>query len=240
MLTVLLGWHPGLASAGRVPHVPATGRVLGVAEVAVLLLCGAGAALISAYARLSLGIPGHAIIRSVFPMALGLALVPRRGAGFCMGSGALATVFCLRFLGLPQSGVGATTSLVLTGPLLDIALMGAASGWRLYLGFVSAGLVSNLVALVVRGGAKELLPLPLAGRPFAEWLAQAAFTYPLCGALAGLISSLPSGFDCEFAACRRRPRDFRWHRRHGYAPHARHQPGWPAPWFAAFNRIAGV
>ena len=37
------------------------------------------------------GIPGHAILRAVFPMVTGLALVPRRGAGTVMGLGAMLT-----------------------------------------------------------------------------------------------------------------------------------------------------
>jgi len=190
MLSALLGVHRGLASAGRLPRVTGTRALPGVAEVVVLLLCGVAAAMISVYAKRELRIPGHAIVRSVFPMALGLALVPRHGAGFCMGSVALATVFSLRWLGLGQTGAGAMTSLALTGPMLDLALLGARSGWRLYLRFVLAGLASNLVALAIRFGVKELLPAPLEGRAFADWLMQAAVTYPTCGALAGLISAV--------------------------------------------------
>src|SRR5262245_53650911 len=107
-----------------------------------------------------------------------MTLVPRQGAGSCLGLGALATALTLRGLGQAHMGVGAVTSLVATGPLLDLALLGARSGWRLYLGFVAAGVASNLAALLVRGGFKELLPLAPGERPFGEWLSQAVFTYP--------------------------------------------------------------
>lgn len=164
--------------------------MLTATEIAVPLLCGSMAALLTAFMMLPLQIPGHAIIRSVFPMALGLALVPRHGTGLCMAGGALGTLWCLRVTSLATTGAGAATSLLATGPLLDLALLGARSGWQLYLGIVVAGIASNLVAFVVRGGFKALLPVPLEGRHYADWLGQAAFTYPLCGAVAGLASAL--------------------------------------------------
>lgn len=163
---------------------------MSAAELAVLLLCGMTAAALSAFSTPHLRIPGHAIVRSIFPMALGLALVPRHGAGVCMSAASLATALTFRGLGFGSTGVGAITSLVLTGPVLDFAVRGARSGWRLYVGFVLGGLSCNLISMVIRGGAKELMPLRLGGRPFAEWLAVAAFTYPVCGILAGLISAL--------------------------------------------------
>jgi hypothetical protein len=92
------------------------------------------------------------------------------------------------------------TSLALTGPLLDLAVLGPGKGWRLYLGFVLAGLGSNLAAFLVRWGARAIDVAQLTGggggggggggRRMAEWLAVAPWTYPLCGALAGLLSAL--------------------------------------------------
>lgn len=189
-MPALLTMHHGLASAGRIPRLAGARSVLNAWEIAALFLFGITAALVSAYAHVHLRIPGHTIVRSVFPMALGLALVPRQGAGVIMGIGALGTASLLQGFGGGRLGAGAMTSLCLTGPLLDAALWRARQGWRIYLGLMLAGVVSNLAALVVRGGLKELMPLPIDGRPFAEWFAQAAFTYPLCGALAGLISAL--------------------------------------------------
>jgi hypothetical protein len=121
-------------------------------------------------------------------MALGLALVPRRGAGTVMGGSALATALLLGAARGGGAGAGALTSLSLTGPLLDLALWGAERGWRLYLGIVLAGLGSNLVALLVRGGLKALVP-GSGRRPAEEWWASAPLTYPICGILAGLLSA---------------------------------------------------
>jgi hypothetical protein len=189
MFPAALRVHDGLFLSGRVPALSRPGRAVSALEIAALLATGAGAAVLATTLNFSLRIPGHAIVRSVFPMALGMALVPRRLAGSVMGASALATSGLLR-LGGAGMGAGALTSLCLTGPLLDLALLGARRGWRLYLGFVLAGLGSNLAALVVRGGLK-VLALGLAdGRAADEWWRQAVLTYPLCGVLAGLLSAL--------------------------------------------------
>lgn len=74
-------------------------------------------------------------------MALGLSLAPRRMGGMVMGSAALCSVLVTKAGGLGTIGVGALTSLALTGPLLDAALWRARSGWRLYLAFAIAGLL---------------------------------------------------------------------------------------------------
>jgi hypothetical protein len=73
---------------------------------------------------------------------------------------------------------------------MDFALTRVQSGWRLYLGIVLAGICTNLLALASRSTSK-LLGLDLAGtRPFGSWWAQAAITYSLCGAAAGLIGAI--------------------------------------------------
>jgi hypothetical protein len=163
-------------------------------EIALLILFGVGAASMSLFPDYHLQIPGHAILRSVFPMALGLALVPRRSAGTIMGTSALVTALSLKSGGFGGFGPGAVTSLCATGPLLDLALAWAKKGWQLYGGIVAAGLGSNLLALLVRGllkyyglggGGRSAG----GGRLFEEWWMQAAFTYPVCGILAGLISA---------------------------------------------------
>ena len=45
--------------------------------------------------HLGLRVPGHAILKCVFPLALGFALVPRGFAGSVMGSAALAATYAL-------------------------------------------------------------------------------------------------------------------------------------------------
>jgi hypothetical protein len=81
------------------------------------------------------------------------------------------------------------TSLCMTGPCLDLALWGADRGWRLYLGFGLAGLLSNLIAFGVQAASKLSGLSQGGGRRFAEWWPQALGTYAACGVLAGVISA---------------------------------------------------
>lgn len=124
-------------------------------------------------------------------MAVGLALVPRHGAGCVMGAAAAVTAGALRLNGFAGEGLslGALTSLTATGPLLDWTLRHTRGGWRLYGAFAAAGLASNLLALAVRGAAKALGWEHASARPFAAWLAQASVSYTLCGIVAGLLSA---------------------------------------------------
>lgn len=190
MHNAVLRIHGGLAINSRLPALAREHEGLRGAEIAFLLGTGAVAALASAFLDFGLKIPGHAIIRAVFPMAFGLAVVPRQLAGTMMGAGALATAFAIRAGGWGGLGLGAMTSLLLTGPMLDLALWRAQRGWRLYLGFALAGLTCNLAAFVVRGGVKFGGLDSITGRPVSHWLPVAVGTYALCGVLAGLISAL--------------------------------------------------
>jgi hypothetical protein len=189
MRTMALAIHPGLAQSTRLPALADQGQALRLAEMLLLLAAGAGAALATALLDFGLRIPGHAIIRAVFPMSLGLALAPRRMGGMVMGIGALGSAVALGAGGWAALGAGAMTSLALTGPFLDLALWRARHGWRLYLGFALAGLGSNLAALGVRAGTKLVGLGQPAARPLAEWWPQAVGTYLVCGLLAGLISA---------------------------------------------------
>jgi len=185
-----LGIHPGLRACGRLPAISRDGSQIRAAEWAVWLLMGIAAACASALPDWNLGIPGHAILRSVFPMALGLSLAPRRGAGSVMGAVSLMSAMSLRFSGRAEVGFGAMTSLALTGPLMDLALWKAQAGWRLYAGIIAAGLSSNLIAMGVKVAEKLLFSRGGGKRTFGEWLATAFWTYPLFGMAAGLLSAL--------------------------------------------------
>jgi hypothetical protein len=186
MLAAALRVNEGLLTSSRVPALSRPGQGVSLLEAVALLLAGASAAVLSASLDLHLRIPGHAIIRSVFPMALGLALVPRRLTGVCMGAAAWATSALLKSMG-SGIGPGALASLCLTGPCLDMALLGARGGWRLYPRFAVAGLASNLLALGIRSGFRAFEWDHERG--MAEWFRQAALTYPLCGIVAGLVSA---------------------------------------------------
>jgi hypothetical protein len=191
MATLTLDLHEGLHDGTRLRNLVWAGEQSRGVELAFLVGCGALAAVASLYFDFRLRIPGHAILRTIFPMVLGLALVPRRGAGTVMGASALATGLGLRAL-LPIGGlsVGALTSMTLTGPLLDLSLRRAHAGWRLYLGCALAGLGANFVAFLIRAGAKLAGVERVGARPFADWILHASFTYLICGLLAGLLSAM--------------------------------------------------
>jgi hypothetical protein len=162
----------------------------------LLILAGAGLAAAAATALVDFNwrIPGHAILRTMLPLSLGLALAPRRGSGVVMSGFAGLGMVGLGSLGMAVGGVGAVTSLLLTGPLLDLASRGTRRGWQIYLSFAAAGLGSNLAAFVVRYAAKSASGGGGGGglggsRTLADWQPQAIFTYAVCGLLAGLIGA---------------------------------------------------
>jgi hypothetical protein len=188
-VSAVFGVHEGLSGSSRISAISARMTDKAAVQCGILVVFGAGAALASGLLDLHLRIPGHAILRSVFPMALGLALVPVCRGGTLMGLSALGTALVMRACGVGSFGAGSLTSLALTGPLLDVALIGARRGWRLYLGFVLAGLASNLVALCLRGGMKAATGDMAGGRLLGQWWHQASLTYPVCGLLAGLLSA---------------------------------------------------
>ncbi len=188
-VSAVFGVHEGLSGSTRISSISQRFTDSAELQLGALMLLGAVTALATGLIQLHLRIPGHAILRSVFPMALGLALCPVRKGGTLMGLSALGTAVLMRGYNVGSFGVGSMASLAMTGPLLDVALIGARRGWRLYLGFVCAGIVSNLVALVLRGGFKALVGDVAGGRLIGDWWHQAWLTYPVCGLLAGLLSA---------------------------------------------------
>jgi hypothetical protein len=182
--------HDGLIGATRFPSAARRGHQISAAELLVLVTCGAAAAAAVAYVKLSLRIPGHSIVLAALPMALGLSLAPRHLAGSVISAGALGTALLLSGVGGATYGSGATVSLILLGPMMDVALRRVRSGWRLYAALVLSGAATNLLALGSRASSK-LLGLDLAGaRPFDSWWLQASFTYTLSGVVAGLLGAL--------------------------------------------------
>ncbi|MBS0203336.1 MAG: hypothetical protein JSS49_10585 [Planctomycetes bacterium] len=193
MTALKLPRHPGLFSTTRLRRMTSQELTATLTDWLILLSAGVLAACSSVFLDLGIkGVPGHAILRVVFPMALGLALVPRRGAGCAMGTTAFMTGVLLHLTGFKGEGlgVGALASLTVTGPFLDVALRRANGGWRQYVAFAIAGLSSNTVAFVIRGVAKATGFEAPGRRPLAGWLWQASFTYVICGLLAGLISGV--------------------------------------------------
>jgi hypothetical protein len=192
--------HEGLQRAARVPALVRPRERVSYTELVLLVACGATAALAVAYVKLGLRIPGHSIVLAALPMVLGMSLAPRRLAGAVMGAGALGMAWLLS-RGGGDFGWGASVSLCLLGPMMDVALLRVGRGWRLYGALVLSGLATNLVALGVRAVPKVLGFDVADGRPFDSWWTQAIVTYSLSGIAAGLLGAL-----CWFQATDRRER----------------------------------
>ena len=155
-----------------------------------MLSCGAAAAAAVAYVKLSLRIPGHSIVFAALPLVLGLSLAPRRLAGSVMSAGAVGTAWLLTAAGGASFGAGSSVSLLLIGPMMDVAVRHARPGWRVHAALVLAGVGTNLLALGSRAAFK-VLGLDLAdARPFDSWWLQASVTYTLSGIVAGLLGAL--------------------------------------------------
>jgi len=181
--------HEGLTAATRFPSLARSGQRISATELLLLVVCGAAAAVTVGFSKLSLGIPGHSIVLAALPMALGLSLAPRRFAGSVMSTGALGTALLLSGAGAATYGSGSSISLALIGPMMDLALRRARTGWPVYVALVVSGVAANLLALASRAATK-VLGLDLGGRPFDSWWLQAAGTYTLSGIVAGLLGAL--------------------------------------------------
>lgn len=190
MFPSVFAMHPGLQLSGRLPALARQERGLAAAEFAVLFVLGIAAAVLSSMLKLNLGVPGHNIVRVIFPMALGLALVPRRGSGSVMGLGGLVGAAGFSMGGVAGLGAGAATSLVLTGFFLDAALLGARPGKSVYLRLTMAGLAANLAAFLIKFAEKSFFVGGLEGGPLAVWWPKAIVTYSVCGLAAGLLSAM--------------------------------------------------
>jgi hypothetical protein len=178
-----------LIGAARFPSLARHQHRISAVECLLLLTCGASSAAAIAFIKLSLGIPGHSIVLAALPMALGMSLTPRRFSGSMMSVGALATAWSLTQFGGVRFGSGAFASLLLLGPIMDVAMSRARTGWRVYASLVAAGVVTNTLALGSRALPK-LLGFDLPGaRPFDSWWLQASITYTLSGVVAGLLGA---------------------------------------------------
>ena len=189
MNAVFFPLHRELLASSRLATWTAPADRLRWAELGLLVGAGATAAVAVAWLDFGLRFPGHAILRAVFPMALGLSLAPRRLGGVVMGASACATAMLLKAASGGGLGIGAMTSLCLIGPMLDAALWRAKAGWPVYLSFALAGCLANLGAFAVRGAGKYSGWESLLKRPFGEWLSIASWSYLLCGLIAGLLSA---------------------------------------------------
>jgi len=199
----LLTLDEQLRRYARVPSLAARPEApIASIETATLLGAGAVASMFVNLLRFRLGIPGSSIVFATLPIALGFALVPRRGAGLVMTGGAAAMNVALWLGGFRLDGIGAQTSLLLTGPLLDLALRWSHGGWRLYAAFIAACAGSNALAFIVRGSARLMGVSGHGGGggdggggggggggSLYPWWPVAVWTYAAAGVIAGLISA---------------------------------------------------
>jgi len=189
MIRRLLAVELCLLESTRLPALTRSSEDIRGVELAWLVLMGLAAAAGSILLDFKLRIPGHAILRCILPMTLGLALVPRRGAGAIMAASAVGGGLGLQLFGSSGAGAGALTSLALSGIFLDLAAARVRSGWQWYLGVALAAVGTNLVAFGVKFGAKIAgLDGPMR-QPIGAWWPRAAISYPLCGLIAGLLAA---------------------------------------------------
>jgi hypothetical protein len=196
MLGTTFAPQTSLQERSRLP-VLSSGTQISALELCCLLACGAlGMFVVGAFHQLRIPVPGHAILRGALPMALGLALVPRRSSGLIMTIGAGLTAWLMNSFGVGRFPQAAVVSVLALGPIVDLALLGRAQSWGLYVRLAAAGAAANALAF-----ATKMLMLKLgidtgSGGNFAlfGWVAFLSFIF--FGALAGLIS---------VAACFRAP-----------------------------------
>lgn len=206
--STLLPSHTGLRPLSRLAVDDATDQ--SAWEVAAIVAAGAAAATCVHFLDFNLRLPGHAILRTVVPVTLGFAVAPRRRAGAAMSLSAAATTAILWVLGVEHAGIGAMTSLLLCGPMFDLALWKAKTGWSVYLRCAVVGLLVNLVAFGVRAGDKLIVERAVrgmgngggggrggggggAGRLAADaarWWQAALPSHIIFGVLAGLIMAV--------------------------------------------------
>lgn len=181
--------HPQLTAAARTSPISRSSTATAL-DWAVLLAIGSLTAILTAYLALNLRIPGHAVLRVVAPMVVGLALVPRRGAGTVMSLGAALTGAVIRLSDTGELSAMPFVGLILVGPLLDLAAAGGRSGRELYLRFTSVGVAANLILYGVRWGVMTSgLEAGGGSGNFRRLGFVALGSYAVCGALAGLIGA---------------------------------------------------
>ncbi len=177
-----------LQHASRLPTVTRQASV-SATEIAWLLFCGALSATAVGLIHIQLRVPGHAILRAVLPMALGLALVPRRSGGLVMAAGAALTAAAMAAVRIGTFPPAALLSVLALGPVLDAALLGQPQGRSLYVRFAAAGATANLLAYIVKHSTIKLGWATMGNQKFLSFGPMALVSFIVCGALAGLVSA---------------------------------------------------
>lgn len=189
MLEIAFKPLTNLKSSARIRSLSGNGSAALAAEIAILAAAGIAAALAVGLMGMPIRIPGHAILRAALPMAIGLSLVPRRSSGTMMAIFAGLTVGTLHLGGMGRFQPAAVVGLIALGPLLDMSMVGAPQGWRLYLRFILAGIAANLLSYESRLATAFFGWEQAGSRQFASFWMPAIVSFALCGAVAGLIGA---------------------------------------------------
>ena len=203
MSSLPLTVHDQLFRSSRIALPTASPAASLTRDLTIYLLSGFLAAACVHFLDVSLKIPGHAILRSLIPVMIGLSLAPRHLGGCLIGMSALGSTALFRIAHVDPVGFGAMTSMTLIGPMLDMALWQARSGRSVIVRSAAAGIMTNLAAFAIRGSTKWGLIDTWTLRPVSQWWSLSPWSYILCGLVAGLIG----GLYC-----------FRWSNRHAERP----------------------
>ncbi len=158
-------------------------------EIGLLVASGIVATLAMAMIHLNLRVPGHAILKPLLPISLGLAFVPRRVGGCIAGLAAAVTAAMMLLGGWGEIHASSLTSLILLGPALDRAARGNHTRAALVGRSAVAGLFANMAALGVKLVAAPLGWESGGGRGFAALWPFGILTFAACGILAGALGA---------------------------------------------------
>jgi hypothetical protein len=154
------------------------------AEWLILLGSGAASAVMALFIR-GWGIPGSTVLQALLPMAAGLAVVPRRGAGATMGAAALVTGMLLGGLGVRPANASTLVRLFLLGACLEAGPLKSDKPGRVWPWFVAAGLAANVLGLGAKALFAQLGAEGWGGHGVFAFWPWRLLSFAACGALAG-------------------------------------------------------
>ncbi len=182
-----------LKNSSRMPQMLREGQGVRLLEIGTLMMCGVVCGhdyrLFSNTWITNSGICDfRRCTADVFRLGFGAAAHGRRHhVAECRGN---VSPRCISRTG-GNVQIAGFVSLLVLGPLLDLAALGTTRGWRLYARFVVAGGIANLIAFGARWlSAFEGWEMQGGGRRVLAFWPSALTSFILCGAVAGLISAM--------------------------------------------------
>lgn len=160
-------------------------------ELAILGGVGLAATVAIAFVQTPIRLPGHAILKAVFPLACGMAFVAKPLAGTVACSASLFTAALLLLAGFGNLQTAALVSLLLVGPAFDWArsknnLNRIAKLSR----FALVGCAVNLIAFVVRWGTSFWQADGWHLLNFRALGSAAIVSFAVCGIGAGIVCGI--------------------------------------------------